>query len=106
MKVVDMFGCGLPVCALDFDCLNELVIDDFNGLVFKDATQLSEQLVTLFDSFPVSSKLSSLSATVQSATNQHSPGTEASERWHWGSWDENWAQTMRPLILSDVQRQE
>ncbi|KAJ7596827.1 mannosyltransferase [Mycena floridula] len=106
MKVVDMFGCGLPVCALDFDCLNELVIDDFNGLVFKGATQLSEQLVTLFDSFPNSSKLSSLSATVQSATNQHSPGTEVSDRWHWGSWDENWAQTMRPLILSDVHRQE
>jgi beta-1,4-mannosyltransferase len=52
MKVVDMFGAGAPVCAVNFSCLSELVKHDVNGLVFTNAHQLSEQLQALFEGFP------------------------------------------------------
>lgn len=45
MKVVDMFGCGVPVLAKGFKCLDELVKDGRNGLVFDTGEELGKQMV-------------------------------------------------------------
>lgn len=54
MKVVDMLGCGLPVLALQFACLDELVQEGRNGLKFSNADGLSDALVSLLSEFPQS----------------------------------------------------
>jgi len=58
MKVADMFGSGLPVCALDYGpCLAEQVQHGVNGLLFATSAQLAQQLYTLFQGFPDDSPL-------------------------------------------------
>ena len=52
MMVVDMFGAGLPVCAMDFSCISELVHDGENGMVFKTKEELATQLYSLLSGFP------------------------------------------------------
>lgn len=52
MKIVDMFGTGLPVCAIRFQCLEELVRHGENGFVFKNAAELAELICTWFQHFP------------------------------------------------------
>ncbi|KAJ5261052.1 hypothetical protein N7478_011647 [Penicillium angulare] len=49
MKVVDMFGAGLPVVGWDrFEAWPELVTEGVNGMGFGSSNELSEQLVQLF----------------------------------------------------------
>ncbi|KAM5331229.1 chitobiosyldiphosphodolichol beta-mannosyltransferase isoform 1-T1 [Glossophaga mutica] len=86
MKVVDMFGCCLPVCAVNFQCLHELVKHEENGLVFKDSEELAAQLQMLFSKFPdPSGKL-----------NQFRKNLRESEQL---CWDENWKQNVLPLLM-------
>ncbi len=53
MKVADLFGAGVPVCALDYGaCLAERVRHADNGLLFSTARQLADILFDLFESYP------------------------------------------------------
>lgn len=54
MKVVDMFGCGLPVCAVRYSCIGELVEHGRSGLLFDDAEGLAKHLCDLLANFPTS----------------------------------------------------
>ncbi|KAE9409389.1 mannosyltransferase [Gymnopus androsaceus JB14] len=104
MKVVDMFGCGLPVCALNFKCLPELVKDGKNGLIFNNSDELARQLESLLVSFPSSQRLDALRSSLLSATHtsQKSSAAQTQES-EWCSWDENWSRSLKPLISTGVQ---
>lgn len=53
MKVADMFGSGLPVCAFDYGpTLGEQVRHGENGMRFATSTELAQQLFTLLKGFP------------------------------------------------------
>ncbi|KAG0339236.1 alpha 1,2-mannosyltransferase 2.4.1 [Podila humilis] len=90
MKVVDMFGCGLPVCAFNYSALSELVVAKSNGLIFENASELRSQLVHLFKNFPLDqpethAQLASMRQVI-AATFQNV------------RWEDNWNSTLFPLL--------
>ncbi|OBZ79967.1 Chitobiosyldiphosphodolichol beta-mannosyltransferase, partial [Grifola frondosa] len=116
MKIVDMFGCGLPDLPgmsspslarlynnrlVTCNSLDELVKDGLNGLIFKDAAQLAEHLQTLLTAFPAAPALAALRSSLQHPVQPSSP-IPGEAQWEWGTWAENWDRIMRPLVLSDV----
>lgn len=52
MQVVDMFGCGLPVCAAEYSCIHELVKEGQTGLLFSSYQELAQQWMKLLQGFP------------------------------------------------------
>jgi beta-1,4-mannosyltransferase len=101
MKIVDMFGCGLPVCALNFACLYELVKDGENGLVFDNAAQLAKQLESLFEEFPSLARLSHLRTALRRFPDAEHPQSRESS---WSDWEENWNRVVKPLVSVDNER--
>ncbi len=68
MKIADMQGAGLPVCALDYGpCLDEMLRHDDTGLRFADAAALARQWVDLLATFPAMPWLDRLRANVAAA---------------------------------------
>lgn len=55
MKVVDMFGCGLPVAAKRFPAIGELVKDNFNGVTFGTSKELATVIMDWFNDFTLES---------------------------------------------------
>lgn len=86
-----MFGCGVPVLAINFATLPELVHDKKNGLIFSSSLELQKQLTALF--FPkISLKMDNkLSCTLNDLKN----GTLSLD-----SWDKHWQANMKPIISS------
>ncbi|XP_038064537.1 chitobiosyldiphosphodolichol beta-mannosyltransferase-like [Patiria miniata] len=87
MKVVDMFGSGLPVCAVNFQCIGELVKHKENGLVFDSAGQLATQLQELLGGFPQDQQcLQNFRKNLQQFQSER--------------WEENWDKTVRPTLYT------
>ncbi|XP_018793095.1 PREDICTED: chitobiosyldiphosphodolichol beta-mannosyltransferase [Bactrocera latifrons] len=90
MKVVDMFGCGLPVCAYNFNCLGELVTHGQNGFIFENHKDLADQLKFWFENFPCNPSL--LESKERFRKNLQEFQTL---RWH-----ENWRNNALPVFNS------
>ena len=83
MKVLDMFGSGVPVCAVAYPAISELVVNGINGIVFKDAFELSSHLMRLLADYP--KDLEELNRMRKNILK-----TE--------SWEENWSRECAPCI--------
>jgi beta-1,4-mannosyltransferase len=82
MKVVDLFGCGVPVLAAGFKCVGELVKDGINGKVFQEEEGLSGLLKHLF------------SNSTEWEILKNGALEETKERW-----EENWKKNALPAIV-------
>ena len=87
MKVADLFGAGVPVCALDYGaCLAERVRHGDNGLLFSTGRQLADILFDLFEQFPVDQK----------ALDRLRTGARRLAR---PTWEEGWVSEAMPVLL-------
>ena len=90
MKVADLFGAGVPVCALDYGvCLAERVRHGDNGLLFSTARQLSDVLFDLFETFPRDQPL----------LDRLRGGARKSAR---PTWELGWAREAKPVLLPNL----
>ncbi len=89
MKILDMFGAGLPVCALDYGpALDELVRVGRNGVLFGSSGELASLLFDLFRGFP--SGAGRLGGLRRGAREENRHG-----------WDEEWRDTAAPVLGID-----
>jgi beta-1,4-mannosyltransferase len=87
MKVADLFGAGVPVCALDYGIgLGERVRHGDNGFLFSTARQLADVLFDLFETYP----------SDQSMLDRLRSGARKSAR---PTWEEGWVREAKPILL-------
>lgn len=92
-----MFGSGVPVCAIHFKCINELVKHNENGLIFKHEEELTCQLIRLFQSFPPRDyDINGAASKGDQPTSELlslKKGVNSTIRW-----EENWSNIALPLL--------
>jgi len=86
MKVVDMFGCGLPVAAIQFPAIGELVEDGVNGEIFSDSDQLATIFQNWFSNFPAN------------PNPKHQQYRDKLMEFRSSGWTENWNQKALPVF--------
>lgn len=89
MKIADLFGAGVPVCALDYGAsLAERVRHGDNGLLFSRPRQLADLLFDLFETFPADQK----------TLDRLRAGARRSAR---PTWEAGWEKEALPVLLPD-----
>eukprot|EP00797_Seminavis_robusta_P002542 Sro1157_g247400.2 (391) ;mRNA; r:22333-23505 len=91
MKILDLAGCQVPVCALDFACLSELVQDKHNGRTFKNASELSDQLWSLLSPL---AEMTNASSHAYGDLAGYSDNLKGRTRWQ-----ENWSRNALPVLM-------
>lgn len=95
-----MYGCGLPVCALAYPCIGELVSHEHNGLLFATPEQLAQQFLDLFRGFPATAEDSpspeggaSGGGSGLLSTLRRGVAASGMARWH-----DSWQRVVLPLL--------
>ena len=89
MKVVDLFGAGVPVFALDYGaCLAERVRHGINGRLFSNSRQLADLLFDAFETFP--GETSELDRLRTGARRSARP-----------TWEEGWSSEARAVLMPE-----
>jgi beta-1,4-mannosyltransferase len=100
MKVVDMQGARLPVCALNFPTLPELVTDQYNGMIFSSDQELSDHILKSIFNITVENgqvqHVDLASCTLLEALRSNLQDCEG--------WSTHWNRVMRPMVEDIVQR--
>ena len=93
MKVVDMFGASLPVAALGYPTLAELVTPGVNGVTFADAKQLAGHLRAVLAGFAVGDDDTTGGPTPTLARLRKGAAAWAAVRW-----EQEWLRVAAPLF--------
>jgi beta-1,4-mannosyltransferase len=88
-QVVDLFGAGVPVAALRYGCIDELVRDGETGALFDDDVGLATHLDELLRGFPHdTARLDTMRARVS--------------EWRAVGWEEHWTRVAAPILLESA----
>jgi beta-1,4-mannosyltransferase len=93
MKVLDLFGCEVPVLAHDFTCLNELVKDRVNGRIFSTSDELAKLIYTLLQPLSLRGALPVPNHSF-GELQTYSEQLQDRTRWH-----TNWIDHALPVIM-------
>lgn len=80
-----MFGSGVPVCALQYPTITELVQPGVNGVLFATAEALAAQLLSLLAGWP--ERAGQLVELRRGAEAERARG-----------WDEEWGRCVLPVL--------
>lgn len=98
MKILDLFGCEVPVCAVHFGCLTELVQDDLNGRIFRTSGELSDILFNLLEPLSRSPNASNHGYGNLDRYSKQLRGRQ--------QWNENWLARGWPVIQKAVEHSQ